>query len=455
MTERQKILVSNVEKQKEMILEAERWLWKHPQTGFTEWQAHQYLAEKFEAMGYELTLAGNIPGFYADLDTGKPGPKVCIMAELDALDIKNHPESVNGMAHCCGHHGQGAALLGVAAALKEHGALSDMCGSIRLMLVPAEEMIQLEYREELRKEGEIGYVGGKTEFMARGFFDDVDLSFMVHEGGRRDGVVYDACYGYIGCMAKTFIFKGKSSHAGSSAPAGINAQYAAMLGLQACNDLRETFRDEENIRFHPIMNGVNCAVNIIPDEMKLESYLRGRTIEAIKRENKKINRALAGAALALGARVELHDRPGYAPAQLDRNFMKLAEQCCIDLVGADYVKFNYESWATGSTDFGDLTCVMPCVLFNSCGGYTGAAHSIDYHIDNPYRLCVDSAKAQVLVAEALLKDNAAAAKDIIDKFEPRFPSVKDYLKSLNQMFLDKEAVVYDSEGHAAIDFFND
>ena len=119
MTDRQQQLVKNVDAHKQMILDAERWLWAHPQTGYTEWEAHNYLVEKFEALGYTLTLAGNIPGFYTDIDTGKPGPKLCIMGELDALDIANHPESVNGMTHCCGHHGQVAALLGIAAAMKE------------------------------------------------------------------------------------------------------------------------------------------------------------------------------------------------------------------------------------------------------------------------------------------------------------------------------------------------
>ena len=157
MTERQQQLVQNVEKHRQMILDAERWLWAHPQTGYTEWEAHNYLVEKYEALGYSLTLAGNIPGFYTEVDTGRPGPKLAIFGELDALDIANHPESVNGMAHCCGHNGQSAALLGIAAALKEPGALDGLCGTIRLVAVPAEEMIQLAFREDLRKKGVIGH----------------------------------------------------------------------------------------------------------------------------------------------------------------------------------------------------------------------------------------------------------------------------------------------------------
>ena len=52
MTPRQQWIAQAVEKHRAMILEAERWLWAHPQTGYTEWEAHQYLKERFEVLGY-------------------------------------------------------------------------------------------------------------------------------------------------------------------------------------------------------------------------------------------------------------------------------------------------------------------------------------------------------------------------------------------------------------------
>ena len=453
MTDRQQLIVKNVDAYKQQIAEAERWIWEHPQTGFTEWEAHGYLAEKFQEMGYELVMAGNIPGFYTDVETGKPGPKLCIMGELDALDIAGHPESVNGMTHCCGHHAQCAAMLGIAGALKEPGALDGLCGTIRLMIVPAEEMIQLEFRENLRKEGVISYMGGKVEFMHRGFFDDIDIAMMVHGTAAGEGEPYDfRCgIGNNGCMAKTIRFKGKSAHAGGAPHLGVNAQYAAMLGLQACNDLRETLQEKDTVRFHPIMMGVNCAVNIIPDEMKIESYVRGRTLEAMKRENKKFNRALAGAALAMGAGVELCDRPGYSPENHDKAFMELAEQCCKDLVGADRVRFDFNGWSTGSSDFGDLTCVMPGVQFYAAGA-AGVGHGIDYRIISVDRICGNSAKAQLFVTEELLSNDAAKAKEIIANYEPQFGSIREYLDAIDELTLDKDAVVYDENGNATIDF---
>ena len=45
MTEKQKQIVQNVDAYRQQILEAERWLWAHPQTGYTDWEALVYLGE--------------------------------------------------------------------------------------------------------------------------------------------------------------------------------------------------------------------------------------------------------------------------------------------------------------------------------------------------------------------------------------------------------------------------
>ena len=71
-------VLQKMETYRALMFEAERWIWAHPQTGFQEWKAHHYLKEKFAALGYRVTEAGNIPGFYFDIDTGKAGPCVGI-----------------------------------------------------------------------------------------------------------------------------------------------------------------------------------------------------------------------------------------------------------------------------------------------------------------------------------------------------------------------------------------
>ena len=444
MTPIQEQIVKNVDKYRQDILDAERWIWKHPEVGYTEWQTHAYLLKKFRSYGYDPIEAGNIPGFYVDLDTGRPGPCLAIMGELDALDIAAHPESVNGMTHCCGHNCQCAEMVGIAAALSEPGALDGLSGKIRLMLVPAEEMIQLEFRKGLMEKGIIKYLGGKPEFMHRGYFDGVDLALMVHTDNNND---YDfTCQdGFNGIIAKILTYKGRSSHAGGSPEDGINAQYAATVGLDGCNALRETFRDQDHIRFHPILKGVKSAVNIIPDEMRIESYTRGKGTEAIVSANKKLNRALAAGAVALGAQLHICDMPGYATEYHDHAFMDLCQKCCEDLSGKDKVKFDHSAWSTGSSDFGDLTMVMPGVQFYA-NGHTGLGHGIDFCVAEPERACVNPAKAELFIADALLSDGAAKAKEIVANYKAPFAGIREYLDFIDTLYMDQDVIKYTEKG---------
>ena len=439
-----------VDRHSKAVLEAERELWAHPETGFKEWFAHKYMAERFEAAGYTLKLAGNIPGFYTELDTGKPGPKILILAELDSLLCATHPEAdpETGAVHACGHHAQMAALLGLALALKEPGALDGLSGSIKLCVVPAEELIETGWREELRKQGIIRYYGGKVEFLYRGYFDDVDLAFMIHTSGR-------GAFGYNrgsnGCVVKNITYKGKAAHAGGSPAYGINALYAANLGMQAANALRETFRDEEHIRFHPIVTAGGVAVNASPDKVTMESYVRGATVEAIIRENRKINRALAGAAAAMGANVELCDRPGYTPLANDPTLLEVAHRAMAAIAGED--KVWQGDWATGCTDMGDLSAVMPAI-HPYAGGAAGTGHGADYRIEDPTAACVNSAKCQLLMTRLLLENGAAEAKRVVAEAKPRYASKADYFAMMDALTLDREAVRVNEDGTITLDFAN-
>lgn len=89
--ERVKQLKEMVAKYEYLINDAADYIWSNPKTGYREQKTSAYMAEKFEAMGYILTKAGNIPGFYTDIDTGKPGPKIAILCEMDSLIVGNHP----------------------------------------------------------------------------------------------------------------------------------------------------------------------------------------------------------------------------------------------------------------------------------------------------------------------------------------------------------------------------
>lgn len=434
-----KTLINAVEKHKQLILDAERWLWAHPETGYKEYETSKYMTEKFEELGYDLVQAGNIPGFYTVLDTGKPGPTILILAELDSIICFGHKECnpKTGAVHSCGHHTQGAALLGLAAALKEPGVLDEFSGKIKLCSVPAEELLEIEFRNELRQKGVIKYMGGKSEFLHRGYFDDVDLAFMVHTSPNK---TCSTTPGSNGCIAKKIIYKGVASHAGGSPWNGRNALYAATCGLNACNALRETFKDPDNIRFHPIITNGGSMVNAIPETVTAESYVRGQSFESILEANKRLNQALVGGALSLGCNVEIIDFPGYAPHRNCIDLNEVAKEAAnLAIPEFEFIESNKAS--TGSTDMGDLSCIMP-VVHPYCPGATGKSHGSDYYIVDPVKACIGSAKWQIAMLKILLSNGAKRAKEIIEKFEPRFKSKKEYLDYCDAIFSEGDRIVY-------------
>ncbi len=433
-----KKLFDAVEKHRSLILDAERHIWKTPETGYREVKTTAYLAEHFRALGYTLHMAEGITGFYTDLDTGRPGATVLVMAELDSILCPSHPESdpETGAVHSCGHHAQCAALLGIAAALKEPGVAEALSGVIRLCAVPAEELLELEFRTALRDEGRIKYFGGKPEFLSRGYFDGVDIAFMVHTTAGRQ---VRLTKGSVGCRAKKIVYKGTAAHAGGSPWNGHNALYAATCGINAINAIRETFMEKDVIRVHPIMTHGGAMVNAIPDHATLESYVRGISFEAIDKANDKVNRALIGAALSIGCNVDILDSPGYAPLKNSPELAVLAEKAAslalpeVELVHADY--------SSGSTDNGDLAAVMP-VLQPYCGGAVGNAHGSDYYIDDPELACVGSAKFQLSFLALLTEDGGKIAKEIKRNYVPQFPSAKDYLAYLDSLTTSGDRIIY-------------
>ena len=120
--------------------------------------------------------------------------------------------------------------------------------------------------------------------------------------------------------------------------------------------LRETFRDDEHIRFHPIITEGGQAVNAIPEEVKIESYVRGASLEAIDQANRRINRAIAASVAAMGATVTLQDRPGYCPMHDDEAMNEVALAAMKRIVSDDEILIQTH-WGTGCTDMGDLSAV--------------------------------------------------------------------------------------------------
>ena len=422
-------------------------MWDNPETGFREWKANDYLIAEFEKLGYELIKAENIPGFYTTIDTGKPGPTVLVMGELDALICPTHfnadPET--GAAHACGHNAQCAALLGVAAALRENCILDDLCGKIKLCCVPAEEVGELEFRKSLKNKGIISQYSGKREFISRGYFDDCDIAFLVHH---LPVDYYSAEGKAVGFVAKRAIYKGVAAHAGAEPHKGANALYAATSGLAAINAVRETFREDDYIRVHPIITEGGGAINTIPDRVCVESYVRGLTFDALQDANNRVNRALCGSAVSMGCELEIEDDLGASPMIESKELGFVAEEA-LKALNPDAEWFFFDRVDTGSTDMGDVSCLMP-VIHLYCPGVSGKGHGGDYRVSDPELACAMSAKWQIMMLEILLKDDANRAKDVIKSFVPAFSCKEEYLAVHNKFLNKNKCVIYNDDSSITV-----
>ena len=391
---------------------------KHPELGFKEVKTARLVEDTLGGLGLKPKAGLALTGVRADAaGRAGDGPTFALLGELDALVVAGHPEGdpATGAAHACGHNAQVAALMGAAMGLLDAGALEHLSGRLIFFAVPAEEYGDIEWRVTQARAGKLEFLGGKPELLRLGHFDDVDLSMMIHMTSRPEDGKAGVPSSNNGCIVKTIRYVGKAAHAGGAPHLGINALYAAQIGLAAVNAIRETFRDEDTIRVHPIITHGGSQVNVIPGEVRLETYVRGRTVEAILDAQQKVDRAFKAGALALGARVEIETLPGYMPMTCDATMTRFFKDAAADLVGGEH--YRQIGPRTGSTDMGDLSMVMP-VLHPYIGGATGSGHGADYRIVDASLAYVTQAKALAAMAIDMLADGARGAREVLKSAKP-------------------------------------
>lgn len=382
---------------------------EHPETGFREFRTAGLVHQFFDSLGLSHQDGLAITGTRADLIGAKQGPTVAIMGELDSLIVPGHPfaDPNTEFAHACGHHTQIGSMLAAAAALADPDIREYLNGNIAFIAVPAEEYIELEYRQSLVKEGKLEFMGGKAELIKLGVFDDIDMAMLTHSStNTAEGKI---AYGSInnGAIAKEARFIGVQSHAGSAPHKGVNALQAAQVAFAAINANRETFQDSDSIRVHPIITHGGDVVNAVPSNVRLEMFVRGRTLEAIADADIKVERALKAGALAVGAKVELNTFAAYLPMSVNEDFFEIFRQNAEIVVGSSNVKRGAPRGS--STDMGDLTHLLPTIQPYATG-CTGTVHGADFIVQDYQTAVVDPACSMALTALDLLTEEAKGSQ---------------------------------------------
>jgi len=406
-------------------------IFKHPELGFKEFETAKLVQHTFKDLGLQYDAEVAITGVIAKLEGNAKGPTISVMGELDSVLCYNHPyaDKTTGAVHACGHNAQIAAMLGVAMGFVDAKIMSKLSGTVSFMAVPAEEYVEIEYRLRLRDEGKLKFLGGKQEFIRLGKMNSVDMTVKHHTGGgklQRKVEISGTNNGFVG---KAIRYVGKEAHAGGAPDKGINALNAAMLGMMGIHTLRETFKDNDHIRVHPIITRGGDLVNIIPADVRIETYVRGKTTDAVLKASKKVNRALKGGASTVGAKVEIQEIPGYLPLKNEPEMSKIFGENAKRILGKAGVKQGEHK--TGSTDTGDLSAIMPAIE-PTIYGATGTGHGSNYKIADKEMCYIIPAELMAMTVIDLLWDDAANARRIVKAFKPEIKK-REYVRTWERL----------------------
>lgn len=388
-----------------------------PELGYKEHKTSQKVQDMFTELGIPFTTGHAITGVKGRLQGGKSKKTVAMIGELDAIVCHRHPKAdpMTGAAHCCGHNVQIANLFAVAMGLQAEGVMEALGGDVVLFAVPAEEMIEVDYRNTLREKGTIKYLGGKQQLIYEGAFDDIHMAMQMHVE-TADTPTGEMNLGSTsnGFVAKLIEYHGKIAHAAASPHEGINALNAALMGVMGVHAIRETFKESDYFRFHPIINQGGTLVNCVPDYVQVESYVRASNVQAIVDGNQRVNRALKAGGDAVGATCVIHDLPGYLPMRDNPDMNSLLRSNSEPLFGIDNVRQRVHM--TASTDMGDVSHLMP-VIHPWVGCIEGVLHSAEYNITVPDVAYIKTAQALAMTIVDLLYDEAQVAEEILENFE--------------------------------------
>lgn len=407
-------IIETIEENGDKIIEIAEKIAKKPEMGYREFETAELVFSELSSLGMECKKELALTGVKANLRGKESRVRVAVIGELDSVCSRNHPmaDPVTGAAHACGHNGQIAAMIGAAYALS--AVREELYGDVCFFATPAEEFIELGFRQGLKEKGKIQFFGGKQELIRLGEFDDIDMAMMIHaEATEENALLLNGSS--LGFVAKTVDFLGKAAHAGGAPHEGINALNAAMSAMMCIHAQRETFRDEDRIRVHPIITNGGELVNTVPDKVTMETYVRGASLEAIYGASKKVDRAIEGGAYAIGAKAVIEDYKGYLPLLQSQPISALMEENAKYLPSVKKIYHGIDM--CGSSDVGDLSHLIPTVQ-PTMGGYFGKLHAEDFAPVNKEFAYLDPAKLMALTVVDLLCNGAEKAIKIKSEFKP-------------------------------------
>ena len=299
-------------------------IFDQPECGGEERYAVERLTTFLRDQGFtvETGIAGLATAFRAVYQVGTGGPSIGLLCEYDAL---------KGFGHGCGHHMQGPAVLGAAAALRRCLG-EDTPAKIVVYGTPAEETSM-----------------GKTIMLREGYFRDIDIALMTHANPETNVDVKS-----LALRSYRVKYHGVSAHAAIKPEDGRSALDALMLACHGLECLREHVRDD--VRMHYAIRETSPLSNVVPDFVEASFVIRSYSTDYIETLVPRLEKVLRGAAMMTETTCEIIEK-----SHLDS---KVPSYIINDLImenarAVDAPQLGAPRENTGSTDFGNVLHTLP------------------------------------------------------------------------------------------------
>lgn len=139
-------LLNMIAEVEDYMIELRRHLHRNPELSSMEFETSKYLQAIMEDLKIPVTKVEKT-GFYAVLDSGKPGKTLGIRTDIDALPIIEHADNLkgkrsvisknDGVMHACGHDGHMAVVISAAKILSQ--LKNEFTGKLVFIFEEAEE----------------------------------------------------------------------------------------------------------------------------------------------------------------------------------------------------------------------------------------------------------------------------------------------------------------------------
>ncbi|HEU4663319.1 MAG TPA: amidohydrolase [Dokdonella sp.] len=333
-------------------------LHQHPELSNREVRTSRLVAAELKKLGLEVRTGIAKTGVVGILRGGKPGPKLAIRADMDALPVTEEVDlpfaskakgeymgKTVGVMHACGHDAHTAMTLGLAAVLSKQR--KDLPGDVMFVFQPAEEGAPA------------GEEGGAPLMVKDGVFKDFkpDAVFGMHVVSAYP--VGDVAVRAGGAMASSDTFRitvhGRQAH-GATPWKGIDAVVtAAAIVTQAQTIVSRRLdigKDPAVVTFG-VFNG-GQRFNIVSDTAHLEGTVRAFDEDMRKQALDALRAVAEHVAAANGATIDAEiPAPGSNPVNYNDPALTARVRASLEAaVGREHV-LEAQRW-TASEDFPQL-----------------------------------------------------------------------------------------------------